>query len=306
MFKRLQLHRTNRARRNQGSERRQSLEMLEQRHLLTGYMQLNLVSDQSAAALIQDPHLNNPWGMAVAPQSVGFWAADNGAAAVTLYSGAINGSPFVQNPTVSGSQSGFPTGLVYNVTNDFLVNGPGGVQTPATVLVANQIGQTSGGAGSSGGIGGPGVTGLTIAANGAANFAYAADFQNDKIVAVDGHFQVTTLTGSFTDPNLPAGYAPFNIQNIGGQLFVTYAQRQAVGEEGNSAGSPYFVPATTGGIVDVYDAAGNLVKRFSSDSHLNAPWGIVQAPNTFGAFAGDILVGNFGDGRVNAFKTDGG
>lgn len=306
MLKRLPLNQIRRWRQPLGEKTRRTLEALEHRHLLTGYMQLNLVSDQSAAALIQDAHLINPWGMAVAPQSVGFWVADNGAAAATLYSGAINGTPFVQNPTVSGSQNGFPTGAVYNVTNDFLVNGPGGVSAPATVLVANQIGgQGSSGAAASGGIGGPGVTGLTIAASSLANFAYAADFQNDKIVVVNGSFQVTALAGSFTDPNLPAGYAPFNIQNIGGQLFVTYAQRQAVGEEGNSAGSPYFVPATTGGIVDVYDANGNLVKRFSSDSHLNAPWGIVQAPNTFGAFAGDILVGNFGDGRINAFKTDG-
>lgn len=306
MFKRLKLQRTDRARSTQQRKLRGILEMLEQRHLLTGYMQLNLVSDQSAAALIQDAHLINPWGMATAPQSVGLWVADNGSAAVTLYSGDINGSPFTQNPAVSGSQSGFPTGDVFNTTNDFLVNAPGGGQSPATVLIANQIGgQSSGSTSSSGGIGGPGVTGLTLGNNGTANFAYAADFQNDRIVVVNGQFQVTALAGTFTDPNLPAGYAPFNIQNIGGQLFVTYAQRQAVGEEGNGAGPQYYVPAKTGGVVDVYDANGNFVKRFSSDSHLNAPWGLSQAPATFGQFGGDVLVGDFGDGRINAFKADG-
>ena len=305
MSKRSHCNRLARARRTARGESRRHLEALENRHLLTGYMQLNLVADQAAAALIQDAHLINPWGMTTAPQSVGMWVADNGAAAVTLYSGAVNGTPFAPTPAISGSQSGFPTGDVYNTTNDFLVNGPGGVQTPATVLIANQIAGASGAAANSGGIGGPGVTGLTLDNNGTGNFAYAADFQNDKIVVVNGHFQITTSSGSFTDPNLPAGYAPFNIQNIGGQLFVTYAQRQAVGEEGNGAGPQYFVPAKTGGIVDVYDANGNLVKRFSSDSRLNAPWGVVQAPNTFGTFGGDILIGNFGDGRINAFKTDG-
>lgn len=306
MFKRLQRHRSDRPRRPLGGRPRGAIEPLENRYLLTGYMQLNLVSDQSAAALIQDAHLIDPWGLATAPQSVGLWVADNGSAAVTLYSGEVNGTPFVQNPMVSGSQNGFPTGDVFNATNDFLVNAPGGGQLPATVLVANQIGVQAAGSNSSpGGIGGPGVTGLTIGNNGTANFAYAADFQNDKIVVVNGQFQVTTLNGSFTDPGLPAGYAPFNIQNIGGQLFVTYAQRQVVGEEGNGAGAPYYVPAKTGGIVDIYDANGNFVKRFSSDSHLNAPWGIVQAPAAFGQFGGDILVGNFGDGRINAINADG-
>src|SRR5262249_26070555 len=122
---------------------------------------------------------------------------------------------------------------------------------------------------------------------------YLADFHNGKIDVLDASFHLTTLAGSFTDPRLPKGYAPFNVAAIGGQLYVSYAKQDATRTDDlHGAGL---------GIVNVFDLNGNFVKRLVTGGHLNAPWAMVQAPANFGDFSNDLLVGNFGNGWINAF-----
>src|SRR5262249_43649912 len=137
-------------------------------------------------------------------------------------------------------------------------------------------------------------TGLAIGNVGNAHFLYAADFHNGKIDVIDGQFHKTNLAGSFTDPNLPAGYAPFNVQNLNGKLYVAYAQQDAAKDGGAVAGLGK-------GFVDVYDMSGMLLQRVASGGQLNAPWGLAIAPDGFGSAGGDLLVGNFGDGHIEAY-----
>src|SRR5262249_34043892 len=140
--------------------------------------------------------------------------------------------------------------------------------------------------------------GLAIGDAGGAHFLYAADFHNGKIDVIDGQFNQVALGtngfGTFTDPNLPAGFAPFNVQNLGGKLFVTYAKQNAAAT-GDVAG-----PGN--GFVDVFDTSGNLLQRLVSGGALNSPWGLALAPANFGDFSNDLLVGNFGDGTINAYN----
>ncbi len=138
--------------------------------------------------------------------------------------------------------------------------------------------------------------GLALAGNGDAHFLYAADFHNNRIQVFDGTFKPATLPGSFTDPHLPRHYAPFNIQNILGNLYVTFA-RQDDEKSDEIAGEGF-------GFVSVFDANGNFIRRFASRGTLNAPWGIALAPADFGRFSNMVLVGNFGDGRISAFDLN--
>lgn len=286
------------------------VEVLEPRQLLTGYVQTNLAADQAGAALLQDPNLINPWGVAVGAAGGNFAVADNGSAAATQYQGLAGGSAFSASTPAIGIPGGFPTADVINTTTDFAIGNPGGSTSPASVIFATQTGQLAawnsslspaGQAVTAASVSGADFTGLAFGASGGHNYLYAADFQNGKIDVFNGNFQPATLAGSFTDPSLPAGYAPFNIQLVGGQLYVTYAFQQATGEEGGGSGASFFTPRSTGGIVDVYNSDGTFVKQFSTDSHLHAPWGMAMAPASFGTFANDLLVANFGDGTIDAF-----
>jgi uncharacterized protein (TIGR03118 family) len=135
--------------------------------------------------------------------------------------------------------------------------------------------------------------GLAIGNNGVANFLYAANFHEGTIDVFDATYASATLAGSFSDPTIPTGYAPFNIQNIGDILYVTYALQDADAEDD--------VPGLGHGFINKFDLNGNLIARFISRGSLNSPWGLAVAPATFGAFANALLVGNFGDGRINAF-----
>src|SRR5207249_1447192 len=135
--------------------------------------------------------------------------------------------------------------------------------------------------------------GLALASNSSGNFLYATNFHAGTIDVFDSNFAPATLAGDFTDPNLPAGFAPFGIQAIGWQLYVTYAKQDKDQEDD--------VKGPGLGYVDVFDTDGNLVRRFASKGTLNAPWGIALAPGDFGEFSNDVLVGNFGDGRISAF-----
>jgi uncharacterized protein (TIGR03118 family) len=267
------------------------------------YQQRNLVSDGFMTAEHTDANLVNPWGIAFNPN--GFvWVADNGTGVSTLYDG--NGVPqslVVTIPTPSDSSAlGKPTGIVFNGSGDFVIS-KGDVSGASPFIFASENGTIAAWA--------PSVDrthallvvdnsgseaiykGLALAANGTGNFLYATDFHNGKIDVFDKDFKPASLPGSFSDPDLPAGFAPFGIRNISGALYVTYAM-QDEDKEDDVAGKGL-------GVVDVFDANGHLISRFASGGPLNAPWGLALAPADFGKFSNHLLIGNFGDGTINAY-----
>lgn len=266
------------------------------------YIRKNLVSDVPGAAQHTDSHLVNPWGIAFNP--FGFvWIADNGKNVSTLYDG--KGNPQSLVVTIP---DGKPTGIVFNGAfslpgnTDFLVTS-GNNSAPAAFLFATENGIVAGWSplvsptsaieafrSKEGAI----FKGLAFASDGTNRFLYATDFHNGKIVVLNSRFEeVSLVAGAFSDPNLPANYAPFGIQNLNGNLYVTYALQDADKEDD--------VRCAGCGFVDVFTPAGVLIERFASRGALNAPWGLTIAPARFGKFSGRLLVGNFGDGRISAY-----
>ncbi len=255
----------------------------------------NLVTDNQAAnpATITDPGLVNAWGISSSPTSP-VWVSSNGGGTSTLYS--IN--PVTQATTkvpltVAIPGDGSVTGQVFNSGGSGQFNGD-------SFLFVSEDGTVSGWRGSLG------TTAETLASvnaiyKGAAyatvggnGYLYAADFGRGSIDVFKGNAGAANLAGSFTDASLPAGYAPFNMQTLDGSLFVTYAMRDGNStDETDGAGLGY---------VDRYDLQGNLLGRVASGGWLNAPWGLAIAPSSFGSLAGSLLVGNFGDGRINAYN----
>jgi uncharacterized protein (TIGR03118 family) len=265
--------------------------------LTNNYKQTNLVSDLPGFARLQDPLLINPWGLAQLATS-NFWVANNTSTTATLYGGDIGGSPFTKNTlnvTIPGS---LPTGAVANGGTDFVITSGGGT-SPARLIFASITGNiVAWRAGTAASIlaSHPGhvYTGLALGNNGVANFLYAADFANKKIDVHNTSFALTTLAGTFTDPTLPSDYAPFNIQNLGGTLFVAYAKIDPV--DGTDLAGP------GNGFISKFDTNGNFLGRLISNGPLNSPWGVTVSPAGFGAFGNALLVGNFGDGKINAFN----
>jgi uncharacterized protein (TIGR03118 family) len=264
------------------------------------YRQTNLVSDLPGFAQLQDPLLINPWGLAQLPTSP-FWVSNAGTATATLYGGDAAGSPFTKNALTVTIPGGLPTGAVSNATTDFVITSGGGTG-PARFIFASITGNiVAWRAGTTASIlaSHPGhvYTGLAIGNTGGSNFLYAADFANKKIDVYNNSFALTTLAGSFTDtgaPALPADFAPHNIQNLGGTLYVAYAKIDpATGRD---------LPGAGNGFVSKFNQDGTFIGRLVSNSSLNSPWGLTVAPAGFGAFPGSLLVGNFGDGRINAFN----
>jgi uncharacterized protein (TIGR03118 family) len=253
------------------------------------FTQVNLVSDIPGVALTTDPNLVNPWGVSFSPSSP-FWVSDNGTGLSTLYNGdgAIQGL-VVTVPAPSGTSA--PTGQVFNgtpsnfggshfifATEDGTISAWSG-GTNAALEYTSPLGAV--------------YKGLAIGIDGTSTNLYATDFHNGEIDVFNSSFAKISVPGGFTDPNLPAGYAPFNIENIGGKLYVTYAQQDAAKHDD--------VAGPGNGFVDVYDTQGNLLERLVSNGSLNSPWGMAVAPSTFGSFANDLLIGNFGDGTIGAF-----
>ena len=265
-----------------------------------------LVSDGVVPAAHTDANLKNPWGVAFNPK--GFvWVADNGTNVATLYDG--NGVPQSLVVTIPDGKNGSasPTGIVFNGTQSFTVseNGKSGVAAfvftgeGGTITAwAPAVGPTNAFVMYDDGTGGAVYKGLALAAMNGNNFLYATDFHNNKIDVFDTNFTKVAMPGAFTDPAMPVGFAPFGIQAIGSNLFVTYAMQDAVKHD-DVAGAGL-------GMVDVYDTAGNLKQRFATGGSLNAPWSIAQAPGNFGSMSGAILIGNFGDGTINAFNASSG
>jgi uncharacterized protein (TIGR03118 family) len=263
------------------------------------YDQTNLVSDIPGMAAHTDPKLINPWGISFFPGQP-FWVADNNSGFSTLYDAAGNS----QQPTVliappgGSTASATPTGTVANSTSGFVV-GTG----PSLFLFDTEDGTISGwnGVGTNAilavdhSAAGAVYKGLAMITNGTASFLLATNFNSAKVEVYDSAFNAAALAGSFADPTLPAGYAPFGIQVMGSQVFVTYALQDSAKHDP--------VSAVGNGFVSIFDFNGNFVKRFASNGTLNSPWGVAPAPAGFGAFAGAILVGNFGDGTINAFDS---
>jgi uncharacterized protein (TIGR03118 family) len=260
------------------------------------YKKRNVVSDIAGVARVTDRHLVNPWGMAAGPATP-LWVADNGADVSTLYSGAIHHSIPTILPLVVGIPGGKPTGIVFNPTTGFVLQG-GMTSAPARFIFDSETGQvTAWNAGTQAQTvaSTPGAIykGLAIASKDNASFLYAANFHAGTIDVFDQSFSPVTAPGGFTDPNLPAGFAPFNVQELAGRIVVTYAKQDDDAEDD--------VPGPGNGYVDVFDTSGHLLRRLISQGNLNSPWGLVLAPRRFGAFSGDLLVGNFGDGAINAY-----
>jgi|SRR6516164_3355906 uncharacterized protein (TIGR03118 family) len=255
----------------------------------TLYMQTNIVSNST------DPNLVNPWGN-VSNGGSPFWVSDQRTGVSTLYSTP----PGTPQSLVVSIPGGNPTGIVPN-TSGFNVNG-----TPAFFIFATLGGNIAGWNGTPTLTSAvteatvPGAVFTGLAQNSAGTFLYAADFMQGKIDVFNSSYTQVTLSGSFTDPNLPTAYHPYNIQTVNGSLYAEYAP---IG----SNGMP--VVGSGNGVVDVFNTNGGFVKRLISNgplSPLNVPWGIALAPSNFGQFSGDLLVGNFGNGWINAFNPTSG
>jgi uncharacterized protein (TIGR03118 family) len=261
--------------------------------LADGYIQNNLVSDIPGLAQYTDPNLLNPWGMAYSPTSP-FWVANNHSGTATIYKG--DGQPqalVVSVPAAGGTAPGSPTGQVFNGTSHF---------SGDRFIFATEDGTLSGWQSSSGtqavrrvdnSASGASYKGLAAGNDGNNDYLYAANFAAGSVDVFDEVYAPTFGGGAFVDPVLPAGYAPFNIQNLGGHLYVTYAIRDP--------GTGDDMPGAGNGYIDVFTTGGLLERRLVSNGPLNSPWGLAMAPGDFGQFSNDLLVGNFGDGRINAF-----
>ena len=291
------------------------------------YVVTPVVSNLAGHAAKQDPVLQNAWGIAFSPAGSPFWVNDNATGCSTLYDGAGTkvalqvSIPLPGNvvPATSCQPSGpnnqsnptaAPTGMVWNPAASFLVPG---TKIPAVFIFSTEDGTISAWAGglnpadnaviaADESANGAVYKGLAFAVNAKGAFLYATNFHNGTVDVfgpngADGLFTKVTLDGQFADPELPPGYAPFNIANIDGDLFVTYA-KQNDQKHDDVAGPGH-------GFVDVFDTDGHLIRRFDSRGRLNSPWGIARASFAFGPFSGKILVGNFGDGRINVFDNDG-
>ena len=268
------------------------------------YAQHNLVSDGSIAADHTDPNLVNAWGLVAGPTTP-WWISDNGTGKSTLFNVGTNVVQAVFTVPGAGGAQGNPTGIVFNGGTGFVVNNGVGAPSAARFIFSSEDGTLSAFKGA------PIVTvvpnpqapahgaiykGLAIDSATAGTRLYATDFHNGKVDIFDSSFHAVTIAGAFTDPALPPHFAPFGIQNIGGTIYVTYALQDDDAEDD--------VAGPGNGYVDAYDTSGNLIRRVASAGELNSPWGLAVAPADFGRFSGDLLIGNFGDGRIHAFDPN--
>ena len=269
------------------------------------YTQHNLISDDASVipAGLHDGLLVNPWGLAASPTSP-WWIANNGSDTSMVYNASSN---TILSLVVS-IPGGRPTGIVFNNSGGGFVVTSGAASGSAAFIFASEAGIISGW--------NPGVPppppstqaqigttvpgaiykGLAIAGTGGNARLYATNFHAGTVDVFDNNFKPIVVAGAFVDPNLPSGYAPFGIQNIGGTIYVTYAL-QDEDKEDDVAGPGH-------GYIDAFNIAGNLLRRVASKGPLNSPWGLALASSNFGLFSNDLLVGNFGDGRIHAYDLN--
>jgi uncharacterized protein (TIGR03118 family) len=266
------------------------------------YTQTNLVSDTAGMAKVTDPNLINPWGVAFVPGNP-FWIADNNSGLSTLYDrhGTIQSSPFTVPPPKGSSNLATPTGIVANTGGGFNVNGHSSVfifdTEDGTISGWNTVGSAAILAVDNS-LSGAVYKGLAMISNGSGTFLLAANFNSGAVEVYDTNFHLATLTGSFTDPTIPASFAPFGIHIVNSQVVVTYAQQDQAKHDP--------VHAAAAGYVSLFALDGTFVRRIASQGNLNAPWGVTMAPAGFGSLGGDLLVGNFGDGVINAYDFSSG
>ena len=275
--------------------------------------QTNLVSDGFVPAQTMDPNLINPWGVSYPPTGP-FWVSDNNSGAATntpsvatIYTGAGSSVAVAGHTTITvapppGQRTSAPTGQVFNVAGTGFDISNGTTKAPSVFIFATEDGTISGwnpvvNSGSSviavdNSNNGTGAVykGLAIAKTDDGTLLFAANFRNGTVDVFNQQFK---QVNSFTDPRLPPGFAPFNVQVLDGHLFVTFAlQDDAKHDDVAGAGN---------GFVDEFDLEGHLLHRVASQGPLDSPWGLAIAPKSFGEFAGDLLVGNFGDGTIDVF-----
>ena len=260
-----------------------------------GVTQTNLVSDQPGKAQLTDPHLINAWGASEGPTTP-LWVSNTGTSTSTLYAGSVGSTPASITPLVVSIPGGPPTGQAFNDTTSFDLPG---TTTPAKFIFAGLGGTITAWAGGTAATvaahsDGSAYTGLALAHSPFGPLLLGADFATGKVDVFDSTFTKLPVDGLFHDNNLPKGYSPFNVTELGGKVYVTYAKVDpATHMEVKKPGE---------GIVDVYTHYGSFIERLASHGVLDAPWGVAIAPANFGTFANDLLVGNFGNGRINAFN----
>jgi uncharacterized protein (TIGR03118 family) len=267
------------------------------------FKQVNQVSDQPMVAAVTDPDLVNSWGLALSATGP-LWVANNGTNTATIYSGGVGGAPVTKSGLTVTIDGDAPTGEVFNDTPDFTLPLAGSTQrVPAVFIFDGEGGDIDAWNPTATGttaivvahVDGAVFKGLAIWHTRLGNFLLATDFAHGVIWVFDRNFNATTLPGPFfQDRALPPGYAPFNVMTIGETVYVSYA-KQVPGSEDEAHGHGL-------GIVDRYTDLGVTRKRIASHGPLNAPWGMAIAPDSWGTFAGALLVGNFGDGRINVYK----
>jgi uncharacterized protein (TIGR03118 family) len=283
-----------------------------------GFIQTNLVSNLGGS-LHQDANLKNPWGIVHSPTSP-WWVSDNNGNVSTLYDGNGNlfppppGGPLVVNIPLPGQTTGgAPTGVVFNgVTTDFAVSA-GGKSGSSAFIFATEDGTIAGwspavnrtqailavdNSAIPNAANGAVYKGLAIALTDQGQRLYASNFRAGTVDVFDSKFNPVRVKGAFTDKRIPKGYAPFGIQAIGTSIYVTYALQNDVKHDD--------LHGVHRGFVDVFSDKGTLLKRLIRRGALNSPWGLALAPAGFGDFGGDLLVGNFGDGRINAYNIGSG
>lgn len=269
----------------------------------------NFESDLAGVARHVDPNLVNPWGMALSSSGT-IWVADNGTGVATAYNNVDgNPAPSATSPLVvtipasaSNTEGANPTGIVSNPTAFFNVT-KDAISAPSIFIFVSEDGVISGwnpqldgtnaivavDNGADEAI----YKGVTLGVASGNNFLYVTNFHSGHVEIYDQNFMRVDTATSFADANIPAGYAPFGIRNFGGRIYVTYALQDADQEDD--------VPGPGNGFINVFDTSGNLIQRLVSNGALNAPWGLAIVQGAFGKFQSALLVGNFGDGQINAY-----
>jgi uncharacterized protein (TIGR03118 family) len=280
------------------------------------YKQTNLISDIAGMAATTDPNLVNPWGLSRSSGSP-WWISDNGPGVTTLDTGTGAAIPLGQ-PCPAGtnvncvaipsgdtsiSPTGTPTGQVFNGTTDFQLT----PNNPAKFIFVTEDGTISGWNGGPSAVimvnthsasvfKGVALATSATSSGGTANFLYVADFRKARVAVYNTSFHRVSMDGdAFQDESLPDGYAPFNVQNIGGDLYVAFAQQDS--QKHDEVDGPGL------GFVDVFSTSGRLLHRLQHGQWLNGPWGMTQAPSDFGTFSHNILVGQFGSGQIAAYDA---